>query len=136
MGNTGKPYERLAQRVFQEILSQTTAQTIEVQHDVHLQGKDAQHQIDVYWEFEVAGIKYKTVIQCKDWKNAVKQGEVFTFKTVLDDLPGRPQGVMVARSGFQNGARKFAKKTTSISMRFASRQTRTGKAAFARSTPQ
>jgi hypothetical protein len=109
MGNTGTAYEQLVQRVFQEILDQDTARTIEVKQNIVLQGKTTKHQVDVYWEFEIGGITYRTVIQCKDWKDPVKQGELFALKTVLDDLPGQPRGVLVTRTGFQAGAREFAK---------------------------
>ena len=55
MKNTGKSYETLAQRVFDEILNQQAVTTVLVQHDVILQGKSTSHQIDVYWEFK-AGV--------------------------------------------------------------------------------
>jgi Restriction endonuclease len=48
------------------------------------------------------------VVQVKDWMNPVNQGELFKFKGVLDDLPGRPTGIVVTRSGYQKGAREFA----------------------------
>lgn len=106
--NTGTPYEELAQQVFRAILAQDGITNIDVQHDIDLEGKTASHQIDVYWEFEQGGIRYRTVVQCKDWTSAVKQEQVFAFKTVLEDLPGQPRGIMVSRRGFQQGAREFA----------------------------
>lgn len=59
------------------------------------------YQLDVCWEFERGGIKYATVVQAKDWTTrAVDQGELFKFKTVLDDLPGQPRGVFVTRTRY------------------------------------
>lgn len=107
--NTGKPYERLTRRVFEALLSQQTVKNLKVEHDIKLQGITTEHQIDVYWEFETGGITYRTVVECKDWKDAVDQGTLFTLHTVLQDLPGQPRGVVVARSGFQDGAERFAK---------------------------
>jgi hypothetical protein len=107
--NTGQPYEKLTQQIFAEILNRDEVSSIEVRHDVTLAGKTNEHQIDVYWEFERGGIRYATVVQAKDWTTrAVDQGELFKFKTVLDDLPGQPRGVFVARTGYQQGALSFA----------------------------
>jgi hypothetical protein len=64
----------------------------------------------VYWEFEVGGIKYKTIVQAKDWASAVKQEQLFAFKTVLDDIQGQPRGIFVTRTGYQKGAHEFAEK--------------------------
>lgn len=36
------------------------------------------------------------------------QGAVFTFACVLDDIAGQPRGIMIARTGFQDGAKKVA----------------------------
>ena len=110
MKSSGIQYEILVQAIFQEILKQEVATNIEVQHDVKVLGKSGiTHQIDVYWAFVIAGIKYETIIQVKDWKYSIKQEQLLAFKGVLDDLPGQPRGIFVAKSGAQQGAKKFAK---------------------------
>jgi hypothetical protein len=48
-------------------------------------------------------------VQAKDWKTAVKKSDVAEFWAILNDLPGQPRGIMIARSGFQKGAVTFAK---------------------------
>jgi Restriction endonuclease len=109
MKNTGIKYEILVQAIFQEILRQEMASNIAVQHDVVLSGKSGiTHQIDVYWSFLIAGVKYETVIQVKDWNQSVKQEQILTFKSVLDDLPGQPRGIIVTKSRLQKGAKQFA----------------------------
>lgn len=108
--NTGKRYESLTLVVFNEILRQDRATTYRIDHDVVLQGKEATHQIDVLWEFELGGIRYLTIVQCKDWGSSVKQEQLFAFKTVLEDIPGQPRGVFVTRHGFQEGAVEFARR--------------------------
>ncbi|HDY87269.1 MAG TPA: hypothetical protein ENH82_04030, partial [bacterium] len=104
MAKAGSLYESLVQRVFCEILSQSAVKTIEVERNVVLQGKTTRHEIDVYWEFELAGIKYVTVIQAKDWSSKVPQGEMLKLKGILDDLPGQPKGIFVTKTGYQRGA--------------------------------
>lgn len=102
--NTGKPYEKLTQKIFDQIINQNRAHNIEVKHDVILQGKTTTHQIDVFWEFNLNGIQYHTIIQAKDWKTKVKKEHIFAFKGVLDDLPYGTSGIFVSKSGFQSGA--------------------------------
>jgi hypothetical protein len=63
----------------------------------------------VFWKFVLGGIEHQVIIQAKDWASAVNQGEVLKFIGVLADLPGQPRGVMVARSGFQDGALTVAR---------------------------
>lgn len=108
MKNTGISYELLTKRIFQDILDQSAVKTISVEHNVPLTGKSASHQIDVYWKFELNGISYETVVQAKDWNQAVSQGALLQFKAVLDDLPGSPVGIFVTRTGYQSGARDYA----------------------------
>jgi hypothetical protein len=109
--NTGKPYELLTKWIIEQLSEESGVNTIRIEHDVNLQGRDAVHQIDVLWEFEVGGFNYTTIIQAKDWwTRNIDQGKLIQFKGVLDDLPGQPRGIMVARKGFQKGAREFADK--------------------------
>lgn len=115
MTNTGMPYEQLAQGIFQQILQLDGLANVKVQHNVKVEGKSvggdgkrASHQLDVYWEFELGGILYKTAIQAKDWGSNLNQGEVLKFKAVLDDLPGQPRGIIVTRTGYQAGAKQVA----------------------------
>lgn len=110
MTNTGIDYEIITQNIFNQILNQDKVHTISVQHDVILQGKTIEHQIDVFWEFEVGGIDYSTIIQAKDWESRVNQGELLKFKSVLEDLPNQPKGIFVTSTGYQKGAKEFAEK--------------------------
>src|SRR5438034_898170 len=106
--NDGTSLERLTREIFQEIVNQDEVKNIAVKRDVRLKGITTSHQVDVYWEFELGSVRYKTVVEVKDRKSVVSQGHVIKFKGVLDDLPGQPRGVIVSASGFQRGAREFA----------------------------
>lgn len=107
MTNTGKAFEALTQAVFSRIVAQSGVCS-NVERDVVLQGKSTQHQIDVTFEFRVGATAYRTIVQCKDWSSAVKQEQVLAFHAVLSDIPGQPRGIIVSRSGFQEGARTVA----------------------------
>jgi Restriction endonuclease len=103
--NTGVAYEKLVQGIFQAIHDQEEVATVTVEQNKTLKGKISTHQVDVYWKFQKAGIEHEVVVQAKDWRSAVKQGNLFHFKCVLDDLPNQPRGVFVTRTGYQQGAK-------------------------------
>src|SRR5690606_23468082 len=105
--NTGKEYETLTERVFTRILAQESVCS-DIERDVVVPGRATQHQLDVTFTFSIGSVHYRTIIQCKDWKSPVKQEQVLAFRSVLDDIPGQPRGIMVSRAGFQKGARNAA----------------------------
>ena len=110
MTNTGKQYEELAQMVFSHInnLDRKDVKTIGVQHNVNLQGKTTNHQIDVYWEFMVGIVTHKVVVQAKDLKSKVSKGDMSTFSCVIDDIPG-VIGIFITTKGYQKGALEVAR---------------------------
>jgi Restriction endonuclease len=104
----GREYEVLVQEIFQQLLNQDSVGNVLVEHDVRKKGIVTSHQIDVYWEFSVAGITYRTVVQAKNWAKPVDQGELLKFNAVLSDLPGQPLGIIVTAQGYQEGALEVA----------------------------
>ena len=98
MNNAGKSYELLAQWIYQQLLDYQNDgyRKIEVQHDVQVLGKTGvEHQIDIYWEFELAGVLYKTIIEVKDWRTKVKKEQIMGFKEKLNDIAAFPCGIFV-----------------------------------------
>ncbi|MBE9063366.1 restriction endonuclease [cf. Phormidesmis sp. LEGE 11477] len=65
------------------------------------------YQIDVYYEFERAGIQHKVIIECKDWKNPVKREVINALESKVRDIPG-VIGVIISRNGYQSGAINFS----------------------------
>jgi hypothetical protein len=85
-------------------------QNLAVRRQVKIIGKStAVIAVDVYWKFTVGPVEYFTVVEVKRKKRKVTQGEMFAFKGVLDDIPGRPTGVFVSQRGYQSGALRVAK---------------------------
>lgn len=107
--NTGVEYEIVTQIIFDAILNRTDVKTIDVRRDIALKGKDTLHQIDIYWEFQVGGTTYYTVVQAKDLAKRVTKGQLLEFESVLRDLPHQPRGIFVTRTGYQKGAREVAR---------------------------
>lgn len=110
--NTGVEYELLVKEIFEQILKYNLANlnTLKIEHDVYIKGNLGTHQIDVYWEFEFNGIKYKTVVQAKDWNSNVPQEKILAFNQILQDIPGQPRGIFITKTGYQKGAREIAEK--------------------------
>ena len=106
-----KPYsefELFTQRVYQKLVNNDVLKPTTVQHNIKLKGKSGcEHQIDVYWEYEIAGNLHRVAIECKNYNNLVPKGKVRDFKGVLDDL-NNVSGIMVSSIGYQEGAKKYA----------------------------
>ena len=106
--NPNIEYERFTQEIYQELVNADVLKTTKVQHNVKLKGRSGQeHQIDVYWEYEIAGAKHKVAIECKNYNKTVAIGKVRDFYGVLCDL-NNVAGIMVTKVGYQNGAKEYA----------------------------
>ena len=107
--NPNKEYEKLTQEIYQELVNNDVLKPTKVLHNVKIKGKSGQeHQIDVYWEYEIAGSKHKVAIECKNYDKTVAIGKVRDFNGVLSDL-NNVAGIMVTKVGYQKGAKKYAK---------------------------
>lgn len=102
-------YEKLVAEILQGMLEFDGFENHRVEHDVTITGKSgATHQIDVYWEFKAAGITYRTCVECKNYRSAVKKSHVASFAEVLRDI-GNANGIIATTSSFQKGAKLLAK---------------------------
>lgn len=85
--NENTEYEKLAQEIYQAISDADGVKNINIQHNIKLPGKSGcNHQIDVYWEFEMMGIKHCVAIECKNYSSEVSVGKVRDFFGVLHTL--------------------------------------------------
>lgn len=102
-------YEKLVKELHEALLKCDGVEHVAVMHDVKIKGKSgASHQIDMYWEFQLAGVTYKTCIECKHYNSKVKKAHVAAFATTLDDI-GNATGIFATTHGFQAGAQILAK---------------------------
>ncbi len=107
--NQNTEYELFTREIYQILVNADVVKTTYVRHNVKLEGRSGQmHQIDVYWEYEVAGNKHKVAIECKNYNSRVPISVVQSFKGVLDDL-NNVNGIIVSKKGFQVGAKRVAK---------------------------
>lgn len=68
------------------------------------------YEIDVYYQFERAGVMHRVAIECKDWKGKVSQGEVLEFSQKIKNISEGITGIIISQNGFQSGAEKVAKR--------------------------
>ena len=106
--NKSIDHELLVKELYETILKNEKVQTISVAHNVKIQGRSgAVHQFDVYWEFKIAGVLYRTCIECKHLSSRVKKSHVTDFASKIEDV-GNANGVFVTTVGYQEGAIVFA----------------------------
>ena len=106
--NPNIEYEKFTQEIYQELVNADVLKTTDVQHNVKLKGRSGQeHQIDVYWEYEIAGTKQKVALECKNYNKTVGIAKVRDFYGVLHDL-NNVAGIMVTKVGYQKGAKEYA----------------------------
>ncbi len=109
MSNPNTEYEKLVAEILQGMLDFDGFENLRVAHDVTITGKSgATHQIDVFWEFKAAGTTYRTCVECKNYKSAVKKSHVASFAEVLRDI-GNANGIIATTNSFQKGAKLLAK---------------------------
>ncbi len=105
---TDKEYEELVQNIHKTIILNQGMSSIIVQHNQKITGRSGQeHQIDVYWSYQLAGIKHQTAVECRKYKNNISVGKIRDFFGVLSDI-GNTQGIMVTTKGYQSGAKRVA----------------------------
>lgn len=77
-------------------------------HNKVVEAYDGNYQLDGYIEFEVMGVLYKTIVECKHYKYPISREIV---QKVYDNLRaiGAQKGIVVSTSNFQTGAIAYAK---------------------------
>ena len=111
MNNANIEYEKFAQEVYQELVNADVVKSTEVRHDIKILGKSGQkHQIDVYWEYEIAGVLHKVAIECKNYNKPVPVSKVRDFYGVLSDLNNVSNKLML--DGMQTLSVKWANSDT------------------------
>ncbi len=83
-------------------------ENLEIQHNVIIQKSDGNYQIDGKIQFDVMGIRYVTLVECKHYKNAITREKVQVLYDKIRAV-GAHKGILISTSNFQSGAIKFAK---------------------------
>lgn len=79
------------------------------QHNKIISADDGNYQIDGFIEFSVMGITYKTLVECKHYKNSISREKVQVLYDKVRAI-GAQKGILMSISNFQSGAIDYATK--------------------------
>lgn len=109
--NTGKEYEDFVGAIQQSLINAegiSHLKNIKVEVNKKIEDRNGiSRQFDVYWEFDLGGYVYKTVIECKDYASAVTIDKIDAFIGKTQDISGL-RLIYATKTGYQSGARKKA----------------------------
>ncbi|WP_194856927.1 restriction endonuclease [Alloalcanivorax venustensis] len=111
MANDGRNYEQFV-KILQQALLDSEAlikqKNIKIEANKKLiDGCGIEREFDLYWEYELAGVTYKTVIECKDYQSRVSVEKIDALIGKTRDLPD-VKAVFATKTGYQSGAKKKA----------------------------
>lgn len=105
--NNWKKLEKHVQEVYSFLLNMKD-EGIVVGHDVQIIDKMGRsHQVDVFYQFEKAGVIHKVAIECKDHGRPIDNGLVAKFYGKLINA-GDIRKVMISKYGYQKLAKEIA----------------------------
>lgn len=107
-----KEYESFVQRLQQAMIHsepylQQKNITVEKNKKI-IDNAGIEREFDLYWKYELAGITYETVIECKHYSSTIQVGLIDSFVGKLSDLP-QLIPVYATTMGYQSGAEIKAK---------------------------
>ncbi|MEL0620391.1 restriction endonuclease [Psychrobacter proteolyticus] len=105
--NNGVALEKFTQQVYTYLLNMKDEGVIVEQNFQLIDKHHISHQIDVFYQFERAGITHKVAIECKNHSRPIENGKVAEFYGKLAHA-GNIQKVMVSKSGYQEKAKQMA----------------------------
>ena len=111
MSKPGGAYESFVaglQRAILEAERVFDGRNIEVEtNKIIIDNDGLKREFDVYWEYEIAGIRYRTVIECKDYNSSVSVGLIDALLGKAQSIPGL-RLVFATKKGYQSGAKTKA----------------------------
>ena len=108
----GKDYEFFVQKMQQALLNSENLghqKNIKVEQNKIIKDNfGIDRQFDLYWEYELGGITYKTIIECKDYASRVSIEKVDALIGKIRDIPDL-KPIIATKTGYQSGAEIKAK---------------------------
>lgn len=112
MGNTGIEYEIFVPSLVTALLRADKVcgqKNIQIERRKIIKDNNSiDREIDIYWEFELAGMIYKNAIECKDYNSTISIEKIDALVGKLKDIPGI-RGIFATQKGYQSGAETKAK---------------------------
>lgn len=112
MKNNGKEYEAFVANLQKALINSEEflkQKNIQIQLNKKITDNfGTEREFDIYWEYELAGIVYKTVIECKDYNSKVSIDKIDALVGKTRDIPDL-KAVFATKKGYQSGAEIKAK---------------------------
>jgi hypothetical protein len=110
---TGREYERFVAKLQKAILNSEELgeqKNIVIEKNKLIKDNNGiDREFDLYWEYELGGLTYKTVIECKDYKSPVRLEKIDALIGKIRDIP-ELKPVIATNSRYQSGVDKKAEK--------------------------
>ena len=111
MSNNGREYEKFVAALHQALFDSekwTELKNIKIEQNKKINDNfGIAREFDLYWEYEFAGITYKTVIECKDYASKVSIEKIDALLGKISDIPDL-KPIFATKTGYQSGAKKKA----------------------------
>ena len=112
MANTGLEYELFVKKIFyaiNNVNSNDEFKNIDIKHDVKITDNNGiERQFDIYWEYEMCGFIYKTIVECRDYNSNISVEKVDSLIGKIKDIPSINKAIFATKSGYQSGAKTKA----------------------------
>lgn len=110
--SNGKDYEEFVKTLQQALLYSEligSSKNIEIESNKKITDNNGiEREFDLYWEYELAGVTYKTVIECKDYASRVTIEKIDALIGKIRDIPDL-KPVFATKTGYQSGAETKAR---------------------------
>jgi hypothetical protein len=111
VANDGRDYEQFVKNLQQALLdSEDLIKQKNIVIETNKKLRDncgIEREFDLYWEYELAGVVYKTVIECKDYQSRVSVDKIDALIGKTRDLPD-VKPIFATKTGYQSGAKAKA----------------------------
>ena len=104
---TPTEFEQLCVRLFVSTMN-THDGKYSVDHNIIKKVPDGEYQIDIEVRHQIGLMSYITHIECKNRTSKVKREDVQKVYDILRAC-GAHKGIIISKSGFQSGAKQYAK---------------------------
>tara|TARA_Y100000034_G_scaffold124498_1_gene172758 strand:- start:6186 stop:7073 length:888 start_codon:yes stop_codon:yes gene_type:complete len=108
LSNSGRDYEEFVaslQKALFESEKWTELRNIQIEKNKKIKDNSGiLREFDLYWEYELAGITYKTVIECKDYASKVSIEKIDALLGKIRDIPDL-KPIFATKTGYQSGAK-------------------------------
>ena len=109
----GRDYEIFVQSLHQAILNSeqwALQQNIRIERNKIIKDNlGIDREFDLYWEYELGGLRYKTIIECKDYSSKISIEKIDALIGKVQNSPDL-KPVVATKTGYQIGALRKAEK--------------------------